>query len=140
MDMRTLDERLSTSSQISPADMNAIAEAGYRSVLSNRPDGEAADQPASEAIKAAAEAAGLAYAHVPVVGGQISDADIAAFRQALDNLPAPIFGFCRTGTRTTTLWALANAGQRSADDLIATAQEAGYDLNGLRARLEGNAA
>lgn len=140
MDMRQLDERLSTSPQIFPADLKAIAEAGYRSVISNRPDGEAEDQPTSQAIQAAAEAQGLVYAHVPVVGGQISDADISAFRQALDNLPTPIFGFCRTGTRTTTLWALANAGQKSADALIASAQAAGYDLNGLRARLEGGVA
>ena len=60
-----------------------------------------------EDLRQAAEAAGLAFAHVPVVGGAISDQDVADFREALADLPQPVFGFCRTGTRTTTLWALA---------------------------------
>ncbi|GAA0377590.1 protein tyrosine phosphatase family protein [Brevundimonas terrae] len=140
MDMRPLDERLSTSPQISPEDMPAIVAAGYRSVISNRPDGEVEGQPLTADIKAAAEKAGLAFAHVPVVGGQISDDDIALFRSTIDQLPAPVFGFCRTGTRTTFLWALAHAKDQNATTLIETAAKAGYDLNGLRARLETGAA
>ena len=136
MDIRKIDDSLSVSPQIAIADLKAIAEAGFRSVISNRPDGEADDQPTAAEIKAAAEAAGLTFAHVPVVGGQISDADIDTFRDTLEALPAPVFGFCRTGTRSTTLWALANAKTQPVDQLIATAGEAGYDLNGLRSRLE----
>ena len=74
-----------------------------------------------------------------MVGGAISDQDVADFREALANLPQPVFGFCRTGTRTTTLWALANVASISADDLIARAKSAGYDLGALRPRLEGAA-
>jgi len=136
MDIRKINDNLSVSPQIAISDLNAVAEAGFRSVISNRPDGETEDQSTAAEIKAAAEAAGLTFAHVPVVGGQISDADIETFRETLDALPAPVLGFCRTGTRSTTLWSLANAKKQPVDQLIATAGEAGYDLNGLRPRLE----
>ena len=137
MDIRPLDEALSASPQIAPEDLPAIAAQGFRSVISNRPDGEEPGQPSAEALRQAAEAAGLAFAHVPVVGGAISDQDVADFREALADLPQPVFGFCRTGTRTTTLWALAHASDTDAKDLISTAKTAGYDLSGLLPRLEG---
>ena len=139
MHIRPLDEALSASPQIAPEDLPAIAAQGFRSVISSRPDGEEPGQPSAEALRQAAKAAGLAFAHVPVVGGAISDQDVADFREALANLPQPVFGFCRTGTRTTTLWALANVASISADDLIARAKSAGYDLGALRPRLEGAA-
>ena len=139
MHIRPLDDALYASPQIAPEDVPDIAAQGFRSVISNRPDGEEPGQPSSEDLRQAAEAAGLAFAHVPVVGGAISDQDVADFREALANLPQPVFGFCRTGTRTTTLWALANVASISADDLIARAKSAGYDLGALRPRLEGAA-
>ncbi len=139
MDIRPLDEALSASPQIALEDLPAIAAQGFRSVISNRPDGEEPGQLSAEALRQAAEAAGLAFAHVPVVGGAISDQDVADFREALANLPQPVFGFCRTGTRTTTLWALANAGAQTPENLIARAKSAGYDLGALRPRLEGAA-
>lgn len=136
MDIRTLDPDLAVSSQIPLDALERIAAEGYRSVIANRPDGESPDQPSAAEVREAAEAAGLAFAHIPVVGGAITDADVTAFRQALDTLPKPIFGFCRTGTRTTTLWALAHAADTDADALISTAKTAGYDLSGLRPYLE----
>ncbi|EDX78974.1 MAG: TIGR01244 family sulfur transferase [Phenylobacterium sp.] len=136
MDIRPLDDALSASPQIALQDLAAVAAQGFRSVISNRPDGEDPDQPSAAEFRQAAEAVGLAFAHVPVVGGAISDADVAAFRRTLDALPRPVFGFCRTGTRTTTLWALARAADE-ADRLIQRAQAAGYDLSALRPRLEG---
>jgi sulfide:quinone oxidoreductase len=57
--------------------------------------------------------------------------------EALDTLPGPIFGFCRSGTRTAMLWALSRASASDPDTLIAAARDAGYDLSGLRPRLEG---
>ena len=140
MDIRPLDEALSASPQIAPEDLPAIAAQGFRSVISNRPDGEEPGQPTAEALRQAAEAAGLAFAHVPVVGGAISDQDVADFREALADLPQPVFGFCRTGTRSTTLWALGQARRRPVDDVLADAQRAGYDLSALRPELEAAAA
>ena len=137
MDIRSLDEALSASPQITPEDLPAIAAQGFRSVISNRPDGEEPGQPSAEDLRQAAEAAGLMFAHVPVVGSAISDQDIADFQDALAKLPKPVFGYCRTGTRTITLWALAKAGAASPDELIARARTAGYDLAALRPRLQG---
>ena len=137
MDIRPLDEALSASPQIAPKDLPVIAAQGFRSVISNRPDDEEPGPPSAEDLRQAAEAVGLAFAHVPVVGGAISDQDVADFKKALADLPRPVFGFCRTGTRTTTLWALANAAAETPDHLIERARSAGYDLGALRPRLEG---
>ena len=103
MDIRTLTETLSVSPQIRLDDMTAIAGKGYKSVISNRPDGEEPDQPTADAVRAAAEAEGLVFRHIPVSGGNITDAAAADFASALATLPKPILGFCRTGTRTTSL-------------------------------------
>lgn len=139
MDIRKLTDALAASSQIRIENLKELAALGYRSVLSNRPDSEETNQPSAEEIRTAAEAAGLAFAHVPVVAGNISDKDLEAFRRAVRDLPQPILGFCRTGTRTTTLWALAQAGILGVAPVLATAKQAGYDLSALRPRLEASA-
>lgn len=137
MDIRPLDETLSISPPLSPADLPSLAARGYRSVICNRPDGEAPTQPAAAEIAAAAEAAGLEFRHIPVVGDAIGEADVATFRVALADLPGPILGFCRPGARTTKLWALVGKDEQRAAALIATAKGADHDLTGLKPRLEG---
>lgn len=132
---RQLDERLSTSPQISPEEVAIVAAAGFRAIISNRPDGEEPGQPSAADMRAAAEKHGLAFRHIPVTGGGIGPDDVAAMAAALDTLPGPIFGFCRSGTRTAMLWALAKAPTSDPDTLIAAARDAGYDLSGLRSRL-----
>jgi len=136
MDIRPIDEALSASPQISVDDMAEIARLGFRSVVSNRPDGEEPGQPSAADIADAAKAHGLTFTHIPVVGGAIGNDEVVAFRKALADMSRPILGFCRTGTRTTSLWALSQAGHRPAGEILATAASAGYDLRGLRARLE----
>lgn len=136
MDIRKLSETLSASPQIAVADVATVAARGFASIISNRPDGEQPDQPTAAQIAAAASDAGLAFRHIPITPGQLDHQDIAAMAEALATLPKPVFGFCRTGTRTTMMWALTEAGRQSADDLITTAGKAGYDLEGLRPRLE----
>ena len=90
MDIRPLDDALSASPQIALQDLAAVAAQGFRSVISNRPDGEDPDQPSAAEFRQAAEAVGLAFAHVPVVGGAISDADVAAFRRTLESTGAKV--------------------------------------------------
>ena len=136
MDIRPLDNLLSVSPQITPQDMTAIAAAGFRSVICDRPDGEAADQPSAGSVETAAREAGLSFRSIPVAASAISDADIAQFRHALDTLPGPVLGYCRTGTRAAMLWALASAGKRPAAELLEAAAKAGYDLGALRPRLD----
>ena len=135
-----LDDRLSVAPQIAVADIAAIAEAGFTTLIGNRPDGEADDQPATTALAAEARRHGLAFAHQPVVGSAIDAADVDAFDAALARAAGPVLAFCRTGTRSTTLWALGEARRRPVDDLLADAARAGYDLAELRPRLEAAAA
>jgi uncharacterized protein (TIGR01244 family) len=89
MQTRNLAEKLSVSSQLTPPDLTAAAHQGIRSIINNRPDAEASDQPTSAEIEAAAAALGLGYRHIPVVPGQIDDKDIANFSVALAALEAP---------------------------------------------------
>ena len=139
MTVKKLTETLSVSTFVPPAKL-ARAAAGFRTVINNRPDCEEPGQPSSESIAQAAREVGLDYVHIPVVPGQIGASDVDKFAGALDQHEGPVLAFCRTGTRSTMLWALSQAGQRSADEIIATAKEAGYDIEALRPKLEQGAA
>jgi uncharacterized protein (TIGR01244 family) len=97
----------SAAPQITPGDVAAIAAMGFRSIMCNRPDGEAADQAPAAEIRAEAERQGLAFAHVPVVSGAITADDVADFEAALQALPGPVFAYCRSGARCQNLWMLA---------------------------------
>ena len=130
-----INDDLSVSAQLLPEDMPAVAAAGFKMVLNNRPDGEAADQPSSNEMAVAAEAAVLAYAHQPVVGANIAETDIDGFDAIVSLAETPVLAFCRTGTRSTTLWALAQASEQDNASILATAEQAGYDLSGLADRL-----
>lgn len=110
MELRNLTPEFSVAPQLEPAAMAAAAAAGFRSVINNRPDFEGGpDQPTSAAVEAAARAAGLEYRHLPVNGAYQSPEEIAQFRQLLDTLPHPILAFCRSGARSTKLFAAASA-------------------------------
>lgn len=94
--------------QLSPAAMADAAAAGFRSVINNRPDFEhGPDQPTSAAIEAAALAAGLQYAHLPVAGGYQSPDEIARFAELIAAMPRPLLCFCRSGARSTRLFVAA---------------------------------
>ncbi len=100
-----LSADVSVAPQLQPEAMALAAAAGFRSVINNRPDFEAgADQPTSAAIEAAAQAAGLAYVHLPVAPNASTPAEIARFAQLLAELPKPILAFCRSGGRSTRLY------------------------------------
>ncbi|MFZ5653882.1 MAG: TIGR01244 family sulfur transferase [Pseudomonadota bacterium] len=134
---KSLTPRLAVASQITPADVAEIAAAGYTAIINNRPDGEEPGQPTAAEVEAAARAAGLSYIHQPVVGANITPADVETFARLIEETPGKILAHCRTGTRCTMLWLLSQAGKQSADALLARAREAGYDLEALRPRLEG---
>lgn len=136
MDIRKFAPDFSVSPQVKPQDIGLAASRGFRSIFINRPDGEADDQPSREAIVEAAQAYGLDVRYLPVVPGKVTDADIAAFRAAMMEAPAPVLAFCRTGTRSATLWALSQAGHLSTEAILETAADAGYELSSLRARIE----
>ena len=107
MDVKRIDDRLGVSPQITAADVAALAADGFRAIVCNRPDGEGADQPSFEEIATAAKAAGLEARYIPVTSGMVRDEDAAAFGDALATLPGPVLAYCRTGTRSATLWSLS---------------------------------
>lgn len=135
MDLRKLNDRVSVSGQIAADDLAAIREAGFVAIVNNRPDGEAPDQPPGADIEAAARAEGIAYHAIPVGRDGVSQEMIEATRMALSEADGPVLCYCRSGTRSTTLWALSQAGALAADDIISAAAEAGYDINHLSAHL-----
>jgi uncharacterized protein (TIGR01244 family) len=134
MSLRRLDETSFVADrQIVAADMPAVVAQGVRLLVNNRPDGEEPGQPSSAEIEAAARAAGLDYRHIPIAGGFPADR-VAAMADALDH--GPVLAFCRSGTRSTFLWALARAGRGApAGESVAAAAAAGYDLYPIRAWL-----
>jgi uncharacterized protein (TIGR01244 family) len=100
-----LDSSLAVAGQLSPGDMAAIREAGFSSVINNRPDGEGGpSQPSHSEIKAAADAVGLHYVYQPVISSQMTMDDVHRFHEHLEALPKPVLAFCRTGTRCTRLF------------------------------------
>jgi len=135
MQFKKISETVTVSPQITAADVPAIAAAGYRAILCNRPDEESADQPAYAEIEVAARATGLEILFQPVIAGQVSDQDGADFRAAIAALPKPVFAYCRTGTRCAVLWSLAHASQLTVDQIMQATQAAGYDLAALAPRL-----
>lgn len=136
MDLRKITDDFSVSPQIECEDVAAIAEAGFRSILCNRPDGEEFGQCAYDVVAEAAEAAGLAVRSVPIVSGMLSEADLAAFRAALDELPKPILAYCRSGTRCTMLWSMTSFGDLGADEIVKATSAAGYDMSGLMRQMQ----
>jgi sulfide:quinone oxidoreductase len=139
MDIKKISPFFSVSAQISPADVGVLASQGFRTIISHRPDGEADDQPGTEELRDAAARHGLAFHAQPVRAGQVSDDDVSAFASLLDGAEGPVLAFCRTGTRSITLWALVESRHLSTSAVLATALSQGYDLEGLRERLDDRA-
>lgn len=107
MDIKRLSDDVSVTGQIAPGDIAAIKSAGYRSIVCNRPDGEASGQPAFRDVEAAAKSAGVEIRYLPVVPGKITPADGKAFASLMQQLPKPMLAYCRSGSRSTSLHALA---------------------------------
>lgn len=136
MELHKLDDTLTVTPQITVDDVAEAARAGFRTLVSNRPDHEGEDQPETDAIAAAARQHGLEWIHLPVQSGNITDDDVAQFSPVLDQADKPILAFCRTGTRCSILWALSRARRDNVDALLQTAQKAGYDLSQQRDRMQ----
>jgi len=126
---RKLDDSISVAGQIAPADIADAAAQGFAMIINNRPDGEQPGQPGGDEMAAAARAAGLDYRAIPITHAGFSDDQVAAMRDALDAARGPVLAFCRSGTRSTFAWALAQlaAGEDPAT-LQAKAANAGYDI------------
>lgn len=130
-DFRKVTDSYSVSPQITPQDVQAAADQGFRLLINNRPDDEAPGQPAGAVIAEAAKSAGLDYVHIPVRGGPTPE-QVEAQRSAVETAKGPVLAFCRTGTRSIITWSLgqAESGARSRHELVQLGAAAGYDLTG----------
>lgn len=135
MDLKRINDHVSVSGQIQPEDIAALKTAGFVAIINNRPDGESPDQPAGVEIEAAAKAAGLAYYAIPLGRDGVNADMVEQTKAALEGSNGPVFCFCRSGTRSTTLWALSQAGEMDAGEIISQAAEAGYDMSHLAGHL-----
>ena len=131
-----LTDNLWVAGQISPDDLKEIAHNGVKTVICNRPDGESADQFTYQEIEHAAKALGLETAYCPVISGRMTEENVELFKHIIHSLPAPYLAYCRSGMRSTSLWALSHSSDQPADTLIAAAANAGFDLSPLRSKFE----
>ena len=129
MDIRKVTDGFAVSPQITPDDVPAIAAAGYRTIICNRPDNEEYGQPEVARIRAAAEAAGLALHVIPIASGMFGPQHVAQMREALEAAEEPVLAYCRSGTRSIMLWAFQEVGRRPREEVLAAAAQAGYDLS-----------
>lgn len=135
--IRRIDDSISVAPQITPEDVAEIAAAGFAAIINNRPDDEEGGQPEGEAIRAAAEAAGLSYTAIPITHAGFSGNQVDAMVTALEAANGPVLAYCRSGTRSCNLWALAQAKLgENPDRLMAKAAATGYDLTGIRPVLD----
>jgi sulfide:quinone oxidoreductase len=141
MQFTQLDALTYVGKQISVANLNDLKRMNVKTVIVARPEGETADQPAISELRDAAEALGITVHQIPVVPGNISDADVFAFRAITSEAGHPVFAYCHSGMRATSLWALSAVEQgQSPDKILRMAHAAGFDLTAVAARLATNAA
>jgi uncharacterized protein (TIGR01244 family) len=135
--IRTIDQTISVAPQILPEQVADLAAAGFTAIVNNRPDGEDDGQPTGDAVARAAEVAGLSYTAIPVTHAGFSGAQVEAMAEAMAAAGGPVLAYCRSGTRSCNLWALAAASAGGdPGELTAKAARAGYDLSGIRPLLD----
>lgn len=136
MDIRQLSAQVSAAPQIDPADLPDLAALGFGMIVNNRPDDEAPGQPSGAEMEEAAHAAGLGYVAIPVDHSGFSAEQVAAMSACLVS-PRRILAYCRSGTRSTMLWALAEASRGTPPaTLVEAAAAAGYDVRQLLPLME----
>jgi len=131
-EFRHVTDELSVAPQISIEDVAEAKRQGFKAIICNRPDAEDPAQPSAAEMAAAAKAAGLTYAHIPVRGSP-GPAEVEAMRQAVEAAEGPVLAYCRSGTRSITTWSIGQAmsGARSRGELLGLGRAAGYDLSGV---------
>jgi uncharacterized protein (TIGR01244 family) len=140
-DFHRLSDTVLASPQIGPEEIAAAKAQGVTLVINNRPEGEAEDQTPGPEIEAAARAAGLDYRAIPITPGRFTEPQVAAMAEALDSAQGMILAYCRSGTRSSLLWALAQASQgRDPNALAEAAAAAGYDVSPVRPAMDALAA
>lgn len=140
MDLRYLTPDFAVAPQISLEDISEAAQRGFRTLINNRPDEEVEAGLSSVAMQEAAAAAGLDYVHLPYHPGAFTAELIAAFEAALAKAERPVLAWCRSGTRSSHLWAMSQVPETPIDAILDAAGKAGYDLSALVPLMRAKAA
>ena len=134
---RKLTDSIFASPQIGLAEVAEAKAMGIGLIVINRPEGESDDQTPGAEIESAARAAGIGYVAIPVTHAGFSEGQVKAMTQALEAANGPVLAYCRSGTRSTLLWALAEASRgTNPEALAASAAQAGYDISPVRALVD----
>ena len=136
MQINTLSDDYSVSPQIEVSDVPSITQAGFKSVICNRPDQENPEPRQIEAIKAAVEAARMEFAENVFDPSSFGPDKIERQAELLAQLPSPVFAYCASGNRCSIVWAFAQAGRIATDTILDATTQAGYQLAHLRPQLE----
>jgi sulfide:quinone oxidoreductase len=140
MKLANLEKGVLVADQILPEDLNDLAAQGIKTIFCHRPDGEGADQPNFAEIAQAAKKLKIKTHYLPVVSGKISDADVTAFAQLFKEAKQPVLGYCRSGMRAASLWALSEGANLGLTQTLEAGKQAGFDLSGLTQRIVGTQA
>jgi uncharacterized protein (TIGR01244 family) len=129
-DLVAVDEKTFLSGQIQPEDLDEIAAEGIRLIVVNRPDGESPyGQPTAKELEAEAARYGIAVLNLPFTAPTLTPEHVAIFAEALSQADGKILAFCRSGNRSSMLWAAANVALGAPiDAVIQQAADAGFDL------------
>lgn len=140
MDIRALTDAYAVSPQIDIQDLAAIKEAGFTTVIDNRPDSEIPGHLSAEVMARAARALGLTFVINPLIPGSFTPDNIRIQAEACQGATGPVFAYCASGNRCSVIWAMMNAGKMPVNELIATPARFGYRLDQFRPVLERMAA
>lgn len=136
MDIKAITEHYFVTPQISVGDVPAIVEAGFKTVICNRPDTEVPPSHQAQALEAAVCAAGLEF-HVLPLTHQSMTPDVIAQQMTLSRSEGPVLAYCASGTRCTVAWAIGCAAEgQNINQILSAAHAGGYPLEGLRPTLE----
>ncbi len=135
VDFVKLQEDFYVAPQIQAGDIIHAKELGIRTIMVNRPEHEEVGQPTKDKLRLLAEAHDITFLELPVISGQITDNQVDAFATLLTSAQMPCLCYCRTGTRSTHLWALSHAQKLGLEHVMSAAMKAGYNLETIRERL-----
>lgn len=138
MNIRPVSKAFSVSDQLAPTDVDALAAAGVKALVCNRPDGEAVGQPSFADIGNEAKRHGITVHYLPVVHDTISSQNVREFTALLQGLPQPTHAWCRSGLRSITLWSLSQLQQGTpVDAVVAQAAALGFDFTSFPVKFAG---
>jgi len=129
MEIKRISPFLSVSPQIYAAHVERLAYLGFKTIINNRPDNETDDQPLVEELSEMAAKYDIEFINIPVIPGELTEQNVKEFGDAMNRVKGPVLAYCRSGMRSTSLWALYEARRMGSDAIINFASELGYDLS-----------